>query len=419
MTMPQQIRVEMLPLDEVVRWPRNPKLHDADALGDSVSRFGFVQPLLIDEGTGKLIAGHGRLDTLQKMHAAGKAPPTNITAKDGKWLVPVLRGVAFKNEQEAEAYLLADNRLVEAGGWDPKGLSEILSSMVDNKTEFTGIGFTENDLTNLLVELEGNRSITNNKLSDQFLIPPFSVLDARAGYWQERKRQWIALGIRSELGRGDNLLKFSDTVRLPLKRLTFVPGERAAQDFVSLQMLSKKRTPGKEGRLTWAPGNRVPMDEVPRKILREGRKSGSPKDARYNPNAHLPEDKQRALGVYSAPGGSIDRAQGTIGTSIFDPVLCELTYRWWCPKDGVVLDPFAGGSVRGVVAAWLGHPLRRHRPVQAADRRQQRAVEGARAHRALQALQARVAARRRAQHREARQGREGRLHPLVPALLRP
>lgn len=42
------------------------------------------------------------------------------------------------------------------------------------------------------------------------------------------------------------------------------------------------------------------------------------------------------------------------GTSIFDPVLCELAYRWFCPPGGTVLDPFAGGSVRGIVAGKLG-----------------------------------------------------------------
>ena len=42
------------------------------------------------------------------------------------------------------------------------------------------------------------------------------------------------------------------------------------------------------------------------------------------------------------------------GTSIFDPVLCEIAYRWFCPPDGMVLDPFAGGSVRGIVASRLG-----------------------------------------------------------------
>lgn len=42
------------------------------------------------------------------------------------------------------------------------------------------------------------------------------------------------------------------------------------------------------------------------------------------------------------------------GTSIFDPVLCEMGYRWFCPPGGLILDPFAGGSVRGIVASRLG-----------------------------------------------------------------
>lgn len=42
------------------------------------------------------------------------------------------------------------------------------------------------------------------------------------------------------------------------------------------------------------------------------------------------------------------------GTSIFDPVICEIAYRWFCPPGGTVLDPFAGGSVRGIVASRLG-----------------------------------------------------------------
>lgn len=42
-------------------------------------------------------------------------------------------------------------------------------------------------------------------------------------------------------------------------------------------------------------------------------------------------------------------------TSIFDPALCELMYRWFCPDGGGVLDPFAGGSVRGIVANYLGY----------------------------------------------------------------
>lgn len=44
----------------------------------------------------------------------------------------------------------------------------------------------------------------------------------------------------------------------------------------------------------------------------------------------------------------------TGGTSVFNPVLCELMYRWFTPNTGSILDPFAGGSTRGVVAGRLG-----------------------------------------------------------------
>lgn len=42
------------------------------------------------------------------------------------------------------------------------------------------------------------------------------------------------------------------------------------------------------------------------------------------------------------------------GISVFDPTLTELMYNWFCPEKGMVLDPFAGGSVRGIVANYLG-----------------------------------------------------------------
>ena len=43
------------------------------------------------------------------------------------------------------------------------------------------------------------------------------------------------------------------------------------------------------------------------------------------------------------------------GVSIFDPALCELIYNWYCPENGTILDPFSGGSVRGIVANYLGY----------------------------------------------------------------
>lgn len=50
-----------------------------------------------------------------------------------------------------------------------------------------------------------------------------------------------------------------------------------------------------------------------------------------------------------------DPRESYTGTSIFDPVLCELMYKWFCIDGGIILDCFAGGSVRGIVAHHLGY----------------------------------------------------------------
>jgi len=43
------------------------------------------------------------------------------------------------------------------------------------------------------------------------------------------------------------------------------------------------------------------------------------------------------------------------GASVFDLALCEVIYKWFCPDGGSIFDPFAGGSVRGIVAQYLGY----------------------------------------------------------------
>jgi len=53
------------------------------------------------------------------------------------------------------------------------------------------------------------------KLSDDFFMPPFSVLNARSGEWQKRKREWISRGIKSELGRGDCITWAGDAITEP------------------------------------------------------------------------------------------------------------------------------------------------------------------------------------------------------------
>lgn len=122
-------------------------------------------------------------------------------------------------------------------------------------------------------DLFGNEIIEDVLLRDKFLEPPFSVLDTRQGSWQNRKRKWIAKGIKSEVGRKENL-----THVMPMK------------SYNSENMATEYYEKGKE-----------------------------------------------------------------VGTSVFDPALTELMYNWFCPENGTILDPFAGGSVRGIVANYLGY----------------------------------------------------------------
>ena len=122
----ESIRIEYLPLSALLKAPRNPKDHDIRLLHDSFSRFGFVEPIAINETTGRLVAGHGRLEALQEAKAEGDLPPKRIEVRDGDWFVPVLRGIAFDNDEEAEAYLVVSNQATTAGGWDEKALAELL-----------------------------------------------------------------------------------------------------------------------------------------------------------------------------------------------------------------------------------------------------------------------------------------------------
>lgn len=79
----------------------------------------------------------------------------------------------------------------------------------------------------------------------------------------------------------------------------------------------------------------------------------------------IKSEEGRDVKTHSMPTGKYDKnnlaetfyseeAQ-KLNTSIFDPALCEVLYHWFCKEGGTILDPFAGGSVRGIVANYLGY----------------------------------------------------------------
>lgn len=82
-------------------------------------------------------------------------------------------------------------------------------------------------------------------LGTAFLIPPFSVLNAREGWWQERKSAWLALGIKSEIGRGQERLEMAH------------PASTATIDFYAL----KRALEAHEGREFTTPEARAILAE--------------------------------------------------------------------------------------------------------------------------------------------------------------
>jgi hypothetical protein len=133
-------RIEYLPIDGITEAITNPKEHDLDRVQASINTFGYVAPMIIDERTGRLIVGHGRLQSLQHRQAAGEDPPDGITTNpNGQWLAPVVRGWSSRSDADASAYLVADNRHTELGGWDHQALSDLLANIGDpDLIELTG-----------------------------------------------------------------------------------------------------------------------------------------------------------------------------------------------------------------------------------------------------------------------------------------
>lgn len=141
---------EYMLLDDILRAPRNPKMHSAQVIAASMSRFGIVELPALDERTGRLVAGHGRLDDWQTRRDSGEDPPEGVDVDaDGQWKVPVNRGWSSRSDADAEAYLIVSNRSTELGGWDDPVLADVLQDLRDaDLLEFTG--YDDGDLDKLV-----------------------------------------------------------------------------------------------------------------------------------------------------------------------------------------------------------------------------------------------------------------------------
>jgi hypothetical protein len=164
-------------------------------LEDSLRKLGAGRSVLVDR-EGRVIAGNKTVETARKLGLKEIA----VVETEGETLVAVRRrDLDLLSDKKAVELAVADNRVSEIDlDWNPEALAalEIDLSQFWDEHELAAL-MTGPDLGEQVSPEEARRT-----LAERFGVPPFSVLDARQGYWQDRKRAWIALGIKSELGRG-------------------------------------------------------------------------------------------------------------------------------------------------------------------------------------------------------------------------
>lgn len=253
--------------EQLLANPRNWRIHPGTqqaALGGVLEEVGWVDDVIVNQRTGFVIDGHLRI-ALALRNEAETVPVKYVDLTEDEELL------VLSTLDPIAAMAVTDVALLDGLLEDLKTDDADLQAILDQVGK-----------QNLPVRVGSGDATT---LVERFVVPPFSILDARQGYWQKRKYAWMGLGIEGELGRPSGL--------------TY--------------------------------GKSLPMQDS--NFYRKGGKLGD--------DPVVPPD------LTQIPGK---------GTSIFDPVLTELTYRWFSPPGGSVLDPFAGGSVRGIVAAWLDHP---------------------------------------------------------------
>jgi len=133
-------RIELWPLSRLKPYERNARTHSAEQVAQiaaSIVEFGFTNPLLVDSSDG-IIAGHGRLQAAQEL---------------GLSTVPVVV-LDHLSDRQRRAYILADNQLALNAGWDLELLRTELQDLVADDFDLSVIGFSDEELSDLLPEIE-------------------------------------------------------------------------------------------------------------------------------------------------------------------------------------------------------------------------------------------------------------------------
>lgn len=185
-------KTEVWPIGRFIHYARNPRKNDAqvERMVASIKEFGFRIPV-VAKSDGSVVDGHLRLKAAVAL---------------GMTEVPVALADELTDAQ-VKAFRLLANRSANWAEWDDELLALELHELQGMDFDLSMTGFNEAELTALLDpgasgESAGDPGEARQTLAARFGIAPFSVLNAREGWWQDRKRAWLALGIKSEVGRG-------------------------------------------------------------------------------------------------------------------------------------------------------------------------------------------------------------------------
>jgi regulator of protease activity HflC (stomatin/prohibitin superfamily) len=114
--------VAYLPLESIVPDSSNPRKHSPEqvrAIARSIEAFGFNAPILVDKAN-RVVAGHGLLEAAKRLNLAE---------------VPAIR-LEHLSEQQAKAYMLADNKLTDRSSWDDRKVAIVLKELSDIALDF-------------------------------------------------------------------------------------------------------------------------------------------------------------------------------------------------------------------------------------------------------------------------------------------
>jgi hypothetical protein len=194
------------PLSRFLPYPQNPRTHPPEMiafLAYLLKRYGPDQPIVVDENW-IIVKGHGRRES---------------ALQAGLEEFPYVRRLDL-SEAEKIAMRIDDNQSALLSGWNIPLVHGEIGRLKGFGYDINRLGFGQAELVQFTTTPgpeNGGAPAGGGlgSLADRFGVVPFSVLNAREGWWQDRKRAWLALGIQSELGRGENLLKFRETLLEP------------------------------------------------------------------------------------------------------------------------------------------------------------------------------------------------------------